>query len=89
MTRAFLLKVKANSDTKCTPRGQMDLFTDYEQKDAESEATQEALEKERRLQQAVLVIKDKFGSNAVLKGTNFLEGARGRERHGEVGGHKA
>ena len=83
------MKVKANSDTKCTPRGQMDLFTDYEQKDAESEATQEALEKERRLQQAVLVIKDKFGSNAVLKGTNFLEGARGRERHGEVGGHKA
>lgn len=35
----FSMKVKTNSDTKCTPRGQMDLFTDYEQKDAESEAT--------------------------------------------------
>ena len=31
----------------------------------------------------------KIGRNAVLKGTNFLEGARSRERHNEVGGHKA
>ena len=69
--------------------GQMDLFTDYEQQDAEQEEQQKDLEKERRLQEAVLTIKDKFGRNAVLKGTNFLEGARSRERHNEVGGHKA
>ena len=53
------------------------------------EEQQNDLEKERRLQEAVLSIKDKFGRNAVLKGTNFLEGARSRERHNEVGGHKA
>ncbi len=69
--------------------GQMDLFTDYEQQDAEQEEQQSNLERERRLQEAVLTIKDKFGRNAVLKGTNFLEGARSRERHNEVGGHKA
>ena len=69
--------------------GQMDLFTDYEQQDAEQEEQQNDLERERRLQEAVLTIKDKFGRNAVLKGTNFLEGARSRERHNEVGGHKA
>ena len=69
--------------------GQMDLFTDYAQQDAEQEEQQNDLERERRLQEAVLTIKDKFGRNAVLKGTNFLEGARSRERHSEVGGHKA
>lgn len=69
--------------------GQMDLFTDYEQQDAEQEEQQNDLERERRLQEALLTIKDKFGRNAVLKGTNFLEGARSRERHNEVGGHKA
>ena len=55
----------------------------------EQEEQQKDLEKERRIQEAVLSIKDKFGRNAVLKGTNFLEGARSRERHNEVGGHKA
>ena len=69
--------------------GQMDLFTDYAQQDAEQKEQQNDLERERRLQEAVLTIKDKFGRNAVLKGTNFLEGARSRERHNEVGGHKA
>ena len=69
--------------------GQMDLFTDYVQQDAEQEEQKNDLERERRLQEAVLTIKDKFGRNAVLKGTNFLEGARSRERHNEVGGHKA
>ena len=69
--------------------GQMDLITDYEQQDAEQEEQHNDLEKERRLQEAVLTIKDKFGRNAVLKGTNFLDGARSRERHNEVGGHKA
>ena len=48
-----------------------------------------ALEKERKLQQAMLDIKSRFGKNAVLKGTNFLEGATARERNEEIGGHKA
>lgn len=69
--------------------GQMDLFTDYVQQDAEQEEQKNDLEKDRRLQEALLTIKDKFGRNAVLKGTNFLEGAKSRERHNEVGGHKA
>jgi DNA polymerase V len=34
-------------------------------------------------------IKKKFGKNAVLKGTNYLEGATMRERNGQIGGHKA
>ena len=41
------------------------------------------------LQLATLDIKNKFGNNAILKGTDFLDGAMTRERNRQVGGHKA
>ena len=50
---------------------------------------QKEREKEKRIQQAVLDIKKKFGKNAVLKGMNFEEGATTRERNSQIGGHKA
>ena len=52
------------------------------------EKEEKALEKEYQMQEAMLKIKDKFGKNAILKGVNFLEGATGRERNRQVGGHK-
>jgi len=48
-----------------------------------------ALSKEHRMQQTLLSIKRKFGKNAILKGTNFEEGATARERNNQIGGHKA
>ena len=69
--------------------GQLDLFTDYEQQERERKQQLEQLERERRLQQAVVSIKERFGKNALLKGTSYREGARARERNSEVGGHKA
>lgn len=48
-----------------------------------------ALEKERKLQQAALSIKKKFGKNAILKGMNLQEGATARDRNSQVGGHRA
>ena len=68
---------------------QLDLFTDYDMRRAEREAQREMLERERRLQQAILGVKNKFGKNAILKGTNFVEGATARERNEKIGGHKA
>ena len=50
---------------------------------------QAVYEKERRMQEAVIEIKNRFGKNAVLKGMNFLEGATARERNHQIGGHKA
>ena len=47
------------------------------------------LEKEKQLQEAMLGIKKKFGKNAVLRGTNYLDGATMRERNEQIGGHKA
>jgi DNA polymerase V len=49
----------------------------------------ENLERDRKVQEAVLEIKNKFGKNAILKGLNFQEGATARERNNQIGGHKA
>ena len=68
---------------------QLDLFTDYEAERQKSEHEKEVLAKERSLQLATLKLKDKFGKNAVLKGTDLLEGATTIERNGQVGGHRA
>lgn len=68
---------------------QLDLFTDYAAAEDERIAEDTRLAKERALQLAELSIKEKYGKNAILKGTNFLEGATTRERNNQVGGHKA
>ena len=49
----------------------------------------EARRKEKQLQKAILQIQKKYGKNAVLKGTNLLEGATMKERNNQVGGHRA
>ena len=51
--------------------------------DAEAEA------EERRLQQAVLAVKGRFGKNALLRGTSLKEKATVRERNEQIGGHHA
>ena len=68
---------------------QYDLFTDYQALEKKEREENGALAKERKLQVAMLEIKNRFGKNAVLKGTSFQEGATGRERNEEIGGHKA
>lgn len=68
---------------------QMDLFTDYEALERERAAEKEQMEKEKKLQHAVLEIKKKYGKNAVLKGMNLEKGAMTIERNRQVGGHKA
>ena len=57
---------------------QLDMFTDYA-----------ALEGEERMQRVILGIRRKYGSNAILKGMNYLEGVTARERNTQIGGHRA
>jgi DNA polymerase V len=45
--------------------------------------------RERRRQEAVLAIRQKYGKNSILRGMNFEEGSTARERNRQVGGHKA
>ncbi len=47
----------------------------------------EVLEREKKLQHAVLSIKKKYGKNAVLKGMNLEEGATAAQRNAQIGGH--
>jgi len=68
---------------------QMDLFTDYKAVQKQQEEEQRELNREKKMQQAMLDIKKKFGKNAILKGINMEEGATGQERNKQIGGHKA
>ena len=72
------ITIAANRVVKDEGIFQVDLFTDTTK-----------LEKEKQLQEVMLGLKKKFGKNAVLKGTNYLDGATMRERNKQIGGHKA
>ena len=68
---------------------QLDLFTDYESIEKRKQDKQKDSEKERRMQEALINIKQRFGKNAILKGTSYAEGATAKERNKQIGGHKA
>lgn len=66
---------------------QLDLFTDFESETEKAAMQKEALEREKGMQKTMLRIKKKYGKNAILKGTNFLENATMRDRNTQIGGH--
>ena len=68
---------------------QLDLFTDYAALEVKQEQERTELEREKKMQQAMLTIKKKFGKNAILKGMNLEEGATAKDRNAQIGGHKA
>ena len=68
---------------------QLDLFTDYKAEEVRQREEQTELEREKRMQKAMLDIKHKFGKNAILKGMNLQEGATAKDRNSQIGGHKA
>ena len=68
---------------------QLDLFTDYDALEKQNKAQRDALAKERRMQEALLNIKNKYGKNSILRGLSFEDGATAVERNKQIGGHKA
>ena len=68
---------------------QLDLFTNYTAVQEQQEREAADLEREKKVQKAVLDIKKRFGKNAILKGMNFQEGATAKDRNRTIGGHKA
>ncbi|WP_195266946.1 DNA methylase [Eubacterium sp. 1001713B170207_170306_E7] len=73
--------VASAADPKVTCR-QLSLF--------EEDTREKKLEEqEQKMQQALLKIKRKYGSNAVFKGMNLQDGATTLERNNQIGGHKA
>ena len=67
---------------------QLDLL-DYADAETKKEKEAAELERERKMQQAILSIKKKYGKNAILKGMNLEEGATAKDRNNQIGGHKA
>lgn len=65
---------------------QLDLFSIGKEEEPEED---ENLIKERKMQEAMLSIKKKYGKNAILKGKNLSEGATSMMRNRQIGGHKA
>ena len=78
-----------NAQNSGSTAQQLDLFTDYEEYEKLKKHQADTLKKERKMQEAVLEIKHRFGKNAILKGLNFEEGATAKDRNRQIGGHKA
>lgn len=74
---------------------QLLLFTDYQGPDKDNVDMENAGKKEKerereaRLKDAVLKIRERFGKNYLLKGINFKEDSREMERNEMIGGHRA
>ena len=68
---------------------QLSLFEDYEETEKQKAKEDAELEKERKIQETLIGIKNKFGKYAILKGLNLQEGATAKDRNEQIGGHKA
>ena len=68
---------------------QFNLFDNIEVQEQRLQEEVAQLERERKIQEAMLGIKKKFGKNAILNGGSYLEGATAKERNKQIGGHKA
>jgi DNA polymerase V len=68
---------------------QLDLFTNIDERIKVEEKQAMELEKEKKLNKAILDIKKKHGKNTVVKAMSLQEGATERERNEQIGGHKS
>ena len=68
---------------------QLDLFTDYESLSRRKAEEDAADAREKRLQEAALLIQERYGKNAMLKGMNLEEGGTTIQRNRQIGGHSA
>ncbi len=67
---------------------QMSLLEEREEETRAQRETERSLRRERRRQEAVLLIRRKYGKNAVVRGIDFDDAATARERAEQIGGHR-
>ncbi len=68
---------------------QLDLFSTPQEQQRRAAQEEAELLREKRRQQTVVALRQRYGKNAILRGSNFLDGATMRERNGQIGGHRA
>ncbi len=79
--------VPEDTASQATVPYQLSLFEVFDEEKLKKEDAE--LEKERKIQETLIGIKNKFGKNAILKGLNLQEGATAKDRNEQIGGHKA
>ena len=93
LVRRLGISAKKLLEEEKAPNGdeakEMDLLTDYSAREAREQADEAAHARERKLQEAMLGIKKRYGKNAILKGMNLEDGATAKERNQTIGGHQA
>ena len=67
---------------------QYDLFTDYKALEEQKNKLKEEEIKDKKIQNVMLDIKNKYGKNAILKGMNLEVGATTIDRNKQIGGHR-
>ncbi len=73
-----------HDDEKKVKYKQINLFSDYE----DIIKTEKYEKEEKKIQEAIINIKQKYGKNSILKGMNLEDGATTIERNNQIGGHK-
>lgn len=68
---------------------QFDLFSDIEKEIDKNENEIQSEKEEKKIQQAMIDIKHKYGKNSILKALDLEEGATTIDRNNQIGGHKA
>ncbi len=81
------LELEENSDKKVIYK-QMDLFSNREKEVMLKEKELNDEKEEKKIQETILKIKNKYGKNSILRGMNLISGSTIRERNEQVGGHK-
>ncbi len=93
LVRRFYLTATRVEDEESAPDkkafDQIDLFTDYAARQEQESQESAELEREKKLQRAMLDIKRRYGKNAILKGMNLEEGATAKDRNNTIGGHRS
>lgn len=68
---------------------QADFFTNYAEFEHQKAQEIQNIQREHHAQKAMLAIRERYGKNSILRGFNFDDGATGRSRHQQIGGHRA
>ena len=67
---------------------QFDLFSNTSEIDINKINEEKNIKEEKKLQETMISIMNKYGRNSILKAMNLEEGATTIDRNTEVGGHK-
>lgn len=68
---------------------QTDFFTNYAALERQQKIEYKNQYREKQVQKAILKIRARYGKNSILRGINFEDGATGKSRHHQIGGHRA